>query len=102
QQMLVNLLSNAAKYGGGATEVRILRDGDRVRVQVQDNGPGVPEEFRPRLFERLARAERDAATVRGTGLGLYIVRGLAHANQGDVFHHPNPAGGSVFTLELAT
>ncbi|MBB3095888.1 PAS domain S-box-containing protein [Actinoplanes campanulatus] len=105
QQILVNLLSNAAKYGGGATAVRITHDaGDpgHVHVSVEDNGPGVPEEFRNRLFERLSRADRDAGTVRGTGLGLYIVRGLAHANHGDVHHEPNPAGGSIFTLDLET
>ncbi|HEX9999167.1 MAG TPA: ATP-binding protein [Actinoplanes sp.] len=75
-------------------------DGTRVRVRVEDRGPGVPEEFRHRLFERLARADRDAANVRGTGLGLYIVRGLARANHGDIAHEPNPGGGSVFILDL--
>ncbi|GIF03915.1 hypothetical protein Asi03nite_14530 [Actinoplanes siamensis] len=104
QQILVNLLSNAGKYGGGATAIRIVTgdDADRrgIRVRVEDNGRGVPDEFRPQLFERLARAERDAGSVRGTGLGLYIVRGLAHANHADIHHEPNPAGGSVFVLEL--
>ena len=103
QQILINLLSNAAKYGGGATAIRIVVDpAERsvVHVHVEDGGPGVPEEFRPRLFERLARAERDAGSIKGTGLGLYIVRGLAHANQADVRHEPNPAGGSWFTLDL--
>jgi PAS domain S-box-containing protein len=100
QQILVNLLSNAAKYGGGATGLTISGDGTRVRVRVEDRGPGVPEEFRHRLFERLARAERDATNVHGTGLGLYIVRGLARANHGDIGYEPNPGGGSVFVLDL--
>jgi signal transduction histidine kinase len=100
QQILTNLLSNAGKYGGGATAVRVSHDGGRVRVAVEDRGPGVPEDFRDRLFERLARAERDAAKVRGTGLGLYIVRNLAQANGADVHHEPNPDGGSVFVLDL--
>ncbi|MEU8660677.1 PAS domain S-box protein [Actinoplanes philippinensis] len=100
QQVLVNLLSNAAKYAGGATCVRIEPSaGGRVLLRVEDRGPGVPEEFRPRLFERLTRAERDAGSVRGTGLGLYIVRSLARANHGEVRHEPHPAGGSVFVLE---
>jgi PAS domain S-box-containing protein len=103
QQILVNLLSNAAKYGGGATAVRINRGRTgEATVTVEDGGPGVPEEFRTRLFERLTRAERDAASVRGTGLGLYIVRGLAHANQGDVRHEPNPDGGSRFVVTMQT
>ncbi|MER7273206.1 PAS domain S-box protein [Dactylosporangium sp. NPDC000244] len=100
QQILTNLLSNAAKYGGGATAVRVRLGEGRVRVAVEDRGPGVPEEFRNRLFERLARAERDAAKVRGTGLGLYIVRNLAQANGADVHYEPNPDGGSVFVLDL--
>ena len=100
QQILVNLLSNAGKYAGGATALRIGgAPGGRVLLRVEDNGPGVPEEFRPRLFDRLSRAERDAGQVRGTGLGLYIVRALAHANHGEVRHEPNPAGGSVFVVE---
>jgi PAS domain S-box-containing protein len=100
QQILVNLLSNAAKYGGGATAVHIGRSERLVHVTVEDGGPGVPEQFRDRLFDRLTRAERDAGTVQGTGLGLYIVRGLARANHGEVHHEPNPAGGSRFILDL--
>ncbi|MEV4641388.1 PAS domain S-box protein [Actinoplanes sp. NPDC049548] len=101
QQILVNLLSNAAKYGAGATAIHIGPAGDRrIGVRVEDRGPGVPEEFRPRLFQRLARAERDASTVSGTGLGLYIVRRLAEANQGSIRYEPGPAGGSLFILEL--
>jgi PAS domain S-box-containing protein len=100
QHMITNLLSNAAKYGGGATAVRIVPAEGRVRVRVEDSGPGVPDEFRSKLFQRLARADRDAAAVKGTGLGLYIVRSLARANHGDVHHEPNPAGGSVFVIDL--
>ncbi len=103
QHILTNLLSNAAKYGGGATGVDIdpAAPPGRVRIHVRDRGPGVPEEFRRRLFERLTRADRDATTVKGTGLGLYIVRNLAQANDGDVTHQPDPGGGSVFTVDLA-
>jgi signal transduction histidine kinase len=100
QQIMVNLLSNAGRYAGGATAIRIVEaGGGRVRLRVEDRGPGVPEEFRPRLFDRLTRAERDSGRVRGTGLGLYIVRALAQANHGEVRHEPNPSGGSVFVLD---
>ncbi|GAA1610934.1 PAS domain-containing sensor histidine kinase [Actinoplanes couchii] len=99
QQAVVNLLSNAAKYAGGAASIRVEPAGDRVYIRVEDHGPGVPGEFRSRLFDRLSRAERDAASVRGTGLGLYIVRSLARANHGDVRHEPHPTGGSVFIVE---
>ncbi|WP_433360329.1 PAS domain S-box protein [Actinoplanes sp. CA-142083] len=101
QQIMVNLLPNAAKYGGGATAIKIDSHGTgAAHVTVEDRGPGVPEEFQPHLFERMSRADRDAASVRGTGLGLYIVRGLAQANHGDIRHEPNPAGGSRFVLTL--
>ncbi|WP_436530956.1 PAS domain S-box protein [Actinoplanes sp. HUAS TT8] len=100
QQILVNLLSNARKYGGGATAVRVSVTSSLVEVAVEDDGPGVPEEFRNRLFERLARADRDATSVKGTGLGLYIVRGLAQANHGDIRYEPNPSGGSRFVISL--
>ncbi|MFI1989137.1 PAS domain S-box protein [Actinoplanes sp. NPDC020271] len=100
QQILVNLLSNARKYGGGATAVRVAVTPSHVEVAVEDDGPGVPEEFRDRLFERLARADRDATSVKGTGLGLYIVRGLAQANHGDIRHEPSPSGGSRFVISL--
>lgn len=100
QQILVNLLSNARKYGGGATAVRVTTTASHAEVAVEDDGPGVPEEFRDRLFERLARADRDATSVKGTGLGLYIVRGLAQANHGDIRHEPSPSGGSRFIISL--
>ncbi|MET7419677.1 PAS domain S-box protein [Dactylosporangium sp. NPDC005555] len=100
QHILTNLISNAGKYAGGATAVRVADLGGRVQVRVEDRGPGVPEDFRDRLFQRLTRADRDAARVKGTGLGLYIVHSLAHANGGDVHHEPAPTGGSVFVVTL--
>lgn len=99
QQVVVNLLSNAAKYGGGASALRIEAAGDRIRLRIEDQGPGVPPEFQPRLFDRLSRADDTAGTVRGTGLGLYIVRSLARANAGDVHYEPGAGGGSVFVVE---
>ncbi|GAA2652826.1 PAS domain-containing sensor histidine kinase [Paractinoplanes durhamensis] len=99
-QILTNLLSNAAKYGGGATAVRIASQDNHLRVSVEDQGPGVPEPFREHLFERFSRSDTTAGRISGTGLGLYIVRELARANRGDVTYQPNPMGGSIFTLHL--
>ncbi|MET3423492.1 PAS domain S-box-containing protein [Actinoplanes tereljensis] len=100
-QILTNLLSNATKYGGGATALTAtLPDDGLVRIAVRDAGPGVPEKLRPNLFDRFTRAENTAGTVKGTGLGLYIVRELARANDGDVHHEPAPGGGSVFVITL--
>ncbi|SDT62628.1 sensor histidine kinase [Actinoplanes derwentensis] len=99
-QILTNLISNAAKYGGGVTAVVARQRGPAVTVEVRDEGPGVPPEFQDRLFDRFARAASTAGKVAGTGLGLYIVRELARANQGDVDYHPGETGGSTFVLRL--
>ncbi|WP_051808609.1 AAA family ATPase [Actinoplanes subtropicus] len=99
--ILTNLISNAAKYAGGATAIVAAPTGDAsVTVEVRDEGPGVPPDFRGHLFDRFARAARTAGTVSGTGLGLYIVRELARANGGDVDYRPARSRGSVFVLTL--
>ncbi|MDR7326662.1 MULTISPECIES: sensor histidine kinase [Catenuloplanes] len=103
QQMLVNYLTNAAKYGGGAVAVEVTRTAENtVRVGVRDAGDGVPEGFRDQLFSQFSRARRTAASKPGTGLGLYIVRGLARANGGDAGYLPGAPHGSIFYLDLET
>jgi signal transduction histidine kinase len=99
-QILTNLISNADKYGGGTTEI-VARAGEpSITIEIRDEGPGVPPEFRGRLFDRFARAPATAGKVAGTGLGLYIVRELARANQGDVDYRPGDRGGSTFIVRL--
>jgi signal transduction histidine kinase len=100
-QVLANLLSNARKYAGGATclEARAL-DSDRVLIAVSDVGPGIPEDFRDQLFQRSARHRDTAATVAGTGIGLFISRALARANGGDLTYRSNDPTGSRFELTL--
>lgn len=103
-QMLVNLLSNAKKYGAPPVEVVVTRlpgeggEAGSVSVSVRDHGPGVPEGFRVRLFDEYARA--DVPGVSGAGLGLFVVRSLALAHGGRIDHAPAPGGGAVFTLTL--
>ncbi len=96
QQMLSNLLSNARKYGAPPFLVRITSQGSQVSIDVEDNGPGVPEGFRPHLFQEYSRAPGTSA--RGTGLGLFVVRALAEAQGGSVSYAPRDPQGSVFTL----
>ncbi|WP_033337534.1 sensor histidine kinase [Catenuloplanes japonicus] len=103
QQMLVNYLTNAAKYGGGAVAVDVTRTAENtVRIAVRDAGEGVPEGFRDQLFSQFSRARRTASSRPGTGLGLYIVRGLARANGGDAGYLPAVPHGSIFYLDLET
>ncbi|WP_203831477.1 PAS domain S-box protein [Actinoplanes palleronii] len=98
RQILVNFLTNARKYGGGATGLSAVVVGGEAEVSVTDEGAGVPAELRPHLFERYTRAEDSLA--EGHGLGLHIVSSLAQANGGRVGYRPGVPSGSVFTLRL--
>lgn len=104
-RVLVNLLDNAAKYGGGATLVGLQRAGDRVRIEVTDNGPGVPEEEREVIFDRFNRgsgAGRRSAGSEGVGLGLSLVAEHAKLHGGEVWVEDRRDGesGAVFVIEL--
>ena len=101
EQMLTNLLSNAHKYGEAPFLVRVRPSSeaaDHVCIDVVDHGDGVPEDFRDHLFREFSRAHGAVAT--GTGLGLYVVRTLAHAQQGSISYAPGEESGSVFTITL--
>ncbi|GII25238.1 sensor histidine kinase [Planosporangium mesophilum] len=101
QHVLINFLTNAAKYAGGAVDIHVSGDDADIEIRVRDNGLGVPEELRDHLFERFTRGSDNTARTQGSGLGLYIVRGLAEANSGRVWYEPRQPRGSVFTLRLA-
>ncbi|MEV6343041.1 PAS domain S-box protein [Actinoplanes sp. NPDC051851] len=100
RQIVTNFLTNATKYGGGATRISVRSDGAVTSIGVHDEGAGVPEELREHLFERYTRAT--GATAEGHGLGLHIVASLAAANGGEVAYRPNEPAGSVFALRLET
>lgn len=84
-QALANLLDNAVKYvpSPGRVAVRVRAEGERARLEVADDGPGVPDAFRERAFERFARVEA-SRTTPGSGLGLSLVRAVARLHGGDV------------------
>jgi signal transduction histidine kinase len=92
-RVLSNLLINATRYGAPPIVVRAERTDRHLRLAVEDHGSGIPEDLRPRLFERFARG----ATPGGTGLGLAIARAYARAHGGDVVYHPRE-GGARFEL----
>lgn len=100
-QMVGNYLSNAAKYAGPPVSLEAERVDDTVVVSVLDRGPGIPDQFVPRLFDRFTQARMDTMRPRGgTGLGLAIVRTLATAQGGRAWYEPRPGGGSRFCLSL--
>ena len=103
-QILAALLDNALRFtpSGGSVEVTTREQDGRVEVTVTDTGPGVSPEHLPRIFERFYRAEaaRSRADGGGTGIGLAIARGLAHAQEGDLEAENARTGGAVFRLKL--
>ncbi len=104
-QVLTNLVSNAAKFSPEAASVELdLEDrGDRVRVNVRDRGPGIPEAFRAKIFSRFSQA--DSSTVQrkgGSGLGLAICKQLIQLMHGQIGFDDRPGGGSIFWVEVPT
>jgi PAS domain S-box-containing protein len=101
QQVLVNLLDNAAKYGSGTVKVSAEGTNGLVRIAVSDAGPGIGAADRERIFEKFYRADPQLARVaRGTGLGLYISRELARRMGGRLALASEPGEGATFVMEL--
>jgi PAS domain S-box-containing protein len=102
-QVITNLLSNAIKFSqrGGEVLVAIKKCGDAVRISVRDHGPGIPAEFRPRIFEKFAQADAsDTRQKGGTGLGLSIVKQIVARLGGQVGFEDAVGGGTVFYVDL--
>jgi signal transduction histidine kinase len=100
EQIVVNLISNAIKYGAGKlVEVEVRRADSLVEITVRDHGPGIPASVREHLFERFFRADAGSG-IAGMGLGLFVVRQLVDAMKGSVVVQSQPAQGSEFTVRL--
>ncbi|MEZ4313773.1 MAG: PAS domain-containing sensor histidine kinase [Polyangiaceae bacterium] len=102
-QILVNLMSNAVKYspGGATVEIDVAVREERVRVSVIDRGPGIPEEFRARIFQKFSQAQTGNIRGGGTGLGLSIVKSLVDLHGAAIGYEPAPGGGTAFWVEQA-
>lgn len=102
EQVLTNLLDNAAQHGGGAVRVGLAVRADAVVLEVDDDGPGVPMDERGLVFDRFARGR--AASARGgsegTGLGLALVAQHVLAHRGSVTVLDRPGGGARFRVTL--
>lgn len=100
EEILINYLANALKYGRPPIAVIARAVGGAVEIKVTDEGPGVPVDFRAKLFQRFARERSTARDVSGSGLGLSIVDALASRNNGTAWYRPLQPEGSVFGVTL--
>lgn len=102
EQILTNLLDNAAKYSPVAAPiaVRVAPAGGGVTISVEDRGHGIDPEDLPRLFDRFYQAKRAREKKSGLGLGLYITKGLVAAHGGGIDVRARAGGGSVFSVWL--
>jgi two-component system, OmpR family, sensor histidine kinase KdpD len=104
-QVLTNILENAAKYtpNGTAISIRAQAGDQHIEVEVRDSGPGIPEDMTERIFEKFARGIGPERHADGTGLGLAICKGIVEAHGGQIWAENLVSGGArfVWTLPLA-
>lgn len=102
-QVITNLLANAARFSppGATVEVGLERRDDRVRISVRDYGPGIPESFRPRIFQKFAQAPAPGRRARaGTGLGLSISKAIVDELGGTIGFETAEGDGTNFFVDL--
>ena len=102
-QVVTNLLSNAIKFSpeNSTVQVRLLEAAGRARVEVQDHGPGIPHEFRERIFRKFSQADSSDSRARGgTGLGLNISKAIVEKLGGTLGFSSEIGQGSTFHFEL--
>lgn len=103
-RLFLNVLDNAGQYTpeGGLIQVRAGMQDGRVRVDIEDNGPGIAAEDVPHIFERFYRADKARTAGEGDhhGMGLNIAQVIAQAHNGEILVHSTPGQGTVFTVLL--
>ena len=102
-QVIANLLENAARHADPESRIRISArpDGELVRIRIEDGGPGVPADAMPRLFEKFYRVpQKGGSARRGSGLGLALVKGLIESMGGSVSAGPSQLGGLAVEARL--
>lgn len=102
-QVLTNLLSNAAKFSPAhdVVNISVRRSDESVRVAVSDHGPGIPEDFKGRIFQKFSQADSsDSRRTGGSGLGLSISQALMERMGGGIGFEARPGGGTTFYVDL--
>lgn len=103
KQVFINLLDNAVKYcpGGSEVQVRLETDRESMIVEVADNGPGIPPEDLPHVFEKMYRVEKESTrSVEGSGLGLSIVKRIVVLHSGQIAVESTVGEGTTFRVRL--
>jgi signal transduction histidine kinase len=100
EQVITNLVTNALRYSppGSAVEIALVPRGNEVELSVTDHGVGISEEDRDRIFDPFQRAGASKDSVRGVGLGLYVVRKIVEAHRGRIEIRSAPGQGSTFRV----
>jgi two-component system sensor histidine kinase MtrB len=98
--ILANLIGNALKHGGSPVRVSVREADEEVVIEVQDHGPGIPEDVLPHVFDRFYKASASRPRSEGSGLGLSIALENAHIHGGEITAANSAKGGAVFTLRL--
>jgi len=99
----VNLIENAIKYSTESPiiNIQLNEKNKKLRLTFTDNGIGIPEQEKKRIFEQFYRiGNEDTRKTKGTGLGLYIVAQIVKAHEGKIEVRDNPTGGSVFSIDI--
>jgi len=102
-QVVTNLLSNAAKYSpdGETVEVSILKKNDRIRLEVRDHGPGIDKDFHDKVFQKFSQGDTsDSRFQYGSGLGLCIAKLIIEKHHGKIGFETEIGAGTVFWFEL--
>lgn len=102
EQVLINLLANAIKHASESLRIdlRLRRDGNNARIEVQDYGTGISSEDLPQIFTRFYQVERGGRLGSGLGLGLFICRQVVEAHGGSIAVDSTPGDGATFTVSL--
>lgn len=97
-QAMVNILSNAVKFSpdGGTIKIVTRQKNNYVLVEIADQGPGIPDDYKSHVFERFKQVESEAHKHKGTGLGLPIAKQVVEAHEGQIGVRDNEGGGTVF------
>ena len=101
RQVIENLITNAIKYAPNTPiSVTVTSDDEVLRFKITDKGPGIPEKYQAKLFDRFFRVPSNKPSQHGSGMGLYICKQIINAHQGEILLQSMPGEGTSFTVTI--